>query len=224
MHNREAQKVAPTVVTSISPFGRFRFVCPHAHLPARLMSGRDPHLVGFGKLNASNTYASNPAPLWRSHRSTMNQFLSVCISFRLDRIEFVNAIHLYERCAIALESLPMIAGFLASLRLSVFWRRRRDILNQNLEEVVRILEICLCTEEDLLVAEKCILQHTGCLVWIGNTNIVEAVYVILGILSVKGEPLCYLKNTSVDICYILLAGIIHTSEHSTWYAYLPSIC
>lgn len=111
----------------------------------------------------------------------------------------------------------MIASFLASLRLSVFWRRRRDILNQNFEEVVRILELCLCTEEDLLFAEKCILQHTGCLVWVGNTNIVEAVYVILGILSVKGEPLSYLKNTSVDICYILLAGIIHTSQHSTWY-------
>ena len=190
------------------------------------MSGRDPSgLHGFGMEAIDMYYFTDSPKTYRPiTKETMNLCLDLCSLFRLDRIEFFNAISIVSTLSSKTRlsrPLPLQVAFFAALRLSVFWRRRRDILGQNYYEVLRILQSLNCAAESVLDAESEILSARGCQIWDSKENLVEIVYMILERLELRNGTRIEVKALAVDICYLILLRnfIPHGSVegYTVWY-------
>lgn len=174
-------------------------------------------MLGFGDDSVlSHFESSRQTSLESSIRSeTLNYFLSISSGFRIDRIEFYNAMDLWNRCVASGSTFrPSAALFFACLRLSVFWRRRKDILTHNKDSVVNTLQVVNAPIERIQEAESEVLSRLGCHVWDSDANVVEVVYITLD--RVQCNEVNVVKDIGVDIAHILTVSP-GTSEFSTWY-------
>ena len=136
-------------------------------------------------------------------RETLNYLIHLGNKFQIDTIEFFNAVAVFSSIDQE-ERTPPAVVFLAALRLSVFSRRRRDILQQNQEDVQQILLSSNCRVDSVTVAESTILSNLGCCIWDSRTNLIEAIHVNLERMNVSPDYMGILRNTAVDVAYIML--------------------
>jgi hypothetical protein len=171
------------------------------------MSGRNPHFSGFDDEKIEGKIHANSLVVRGLDKCILNKLISIGNLFQIERIEFFNAIYIYfsvNECAGLRQKFPSALVFLAALRLSVFSRRRRDILHQNQENVHQIMLSSNVQIECISRVESHILSQVGCCIWDNRANIVEAIYLNLGKVDLNSESILILRGTSIDVALILL--------------------
>jgi hypothetical protein len=126
------------------------------------MSGRDPNLKGFGlnvlKLSNNRNYFKN---------FNFNFFFHYIQILRIEEIEFYNSLILFNE----LDQIDKTnLTFLACVRLTVFWRRRRDVLSTTIPVVSHLLNGLGVTTPMLIEAEMEVLTATCCSIWRSDLN------------------------------------------------------
>ena len=183
------------------------------------MSGRDKILQGFGEDSISLFYDSVAHPGMQTpiSKSLLNYFLNIASGFRIDRIEFWNAVDLYARSVQnSANKIACSAVFFACLRLSVFWRRRKDILSQNKDILISCLGAVRASIQSVQEAESEVLSSVGCHIWDGISNVVEAIYITLIRAGVREVNV--VKDITVDICHLMSVSLF--MDYTAWYVQL----
>ncbi len=171
------------------------------------MSGRDSYLIGFTspRLSAerfekrSLRKLSNQTP-----KDDLNSLLDIAACFKIELSELCNALDLWSFVSDhESHCISSAATFLAALRLSVFWRRRRDILSQGFEVVSRILSSQNLSITSVMEGESELLSRLACNVWDGLGNSTEAIWNVLRIVGVRDSYSGKILSGSFDICLIL---------------------
>jgi len=188
------------------------------------MSGREESLIGFQLSHFRDFYSSDSEKYvsLSINAKVLNRLLNISGRFRLDRIEIFNALSIFNRffCSYKAPSrFPHTVIFLTAVRLSVFWRRRRDILAQNFPYVSMCLQGLNVGASAISEAECEILSLSGCHIWDSGQNVAEVVYSVLGSLEFRGKT-DIIKNIAIDICLlisILEIGSAGEESPSVWY-------
>lgn len=196
------------------------------------MSGRDPSLTGFGDHLTSQWYhgIDKHEQKYALSRDLINCFLSLCVGMKIDRVEFFNSVDIIERVkqSCGLEDIDHTIEplFFAAVRLSVFWRRRRDVLSMQNLQVRKSLEAVNCGTASILEAEGDILAALGCHVWRSRCNAVELCHSILikaFCRQVNEEDMRNLIDVAADTCFILLCEPKSSTKTFLEMAYVASI-
>lgn len=188
------------------------------------MSGREQDLCGFKRSDVTEFYSvSSPEyPYLTFNTRLLNRFIHIASQFRIDRIEVFNALGLFDCFLRSNENcmrFPCAVLFFALIRLSVFWRRRRDILAQNNPFVLRYIELLSVPSSVICEAECDILANVGCHVWDAQLNLAEVVYCVMDRFKTP-ENHDVVKNVAIDVCFIILSCDVRNfagNSTSVWY-------
>jgi hypothetical protein len=145
----------------------------------------------------------------------MNTALSLVEGFKLDRVELFNALDIFIRLADEMSHERLLALFYAAIRISVFYRRRRDVLSLQRESVRKNIDRL----SDILDAESHIMSALGCHVWRSSHNLLEVTLAVLQTITQR----CFQLNVKQavtdltgDVCTVMHAwpGL---SSYTIWY-------
>ena len=167
------------------------------------MSGRDLSLLGFGleSVHESLGQTDKACVHFPIPRRFLNYFISLIEGFKLEHAEVRNALDVYTQISIASRRSPKRLDyaplFYAAVRLSVFWRRRRDILTQHHDFVQQVLGSCNLTTQAIVDAECEILSLLACDVWSRSHNPCE----IIDLLVPRGS-MQIVNELAHDVCMI----------------------
>ena len=189
------------------------------------MSARDPELSGFDRQSISAVYqwqALKAEPPILS-RSVVSMLLDLTTSMKIETIEFFNAIDILVRTSTVC-SRDMVPLFFAAIRLSVFWRRRKDLLSMSRSDIVRSLAARDLQVSDVMEAESDILSCLGCHVWRSYANVLEVVLFVVDTVfghAAPKEGLRQLNNVCVDLGTVLSSSDVFPLKHrfSVWYVF-----
>ena len=134
----------------------------------------------------------------------MNYFLSIVSKFKIEAIEFFNAVNLAEDCINAKESVHPGVLFLACIRLSVFWRRRRDILTQHLSDVNDQLGRMNASRALVVETEAEVLTIVSWNVWDSQRNLLEVVILIIDTSISEQSIRDVVESVSSKLAYLML--------------------
>ena len=189
------------------------------------MSGRELLLTGFASREVHCFYSIESTAYSNQNVSTslLNRFLHIASQFRVDRIEIFNALGLFS--TFLNRSVPKSIIFLATLRLSVFWRRRRDIMVHNNSFVLECFEKLAVPPTIIQEVECEVLSGLGCHIWDSRRNLAEAVYCVLDSMKTCAK-IDVLKDLAIDFGYLTYMSEIEMLGEeipSFWYDLLNNI-
>jgi hypothetical protein len=176
------------------------------------MSGRDHTLNGFTVTHVDQFYYAKNVCEARPllDRNRMNVFLSLITGMKVEKVEFFNALDMMHRIqnhtGLLDHQYPLEALFLAAVRVSVFWRRRRDVLSMDNVNVRKLLEAVNSGTEYILEAEGDIMANLGCHVWRSRCNPIELCHIILANSlpqKINEEYRVSLLDVATESCFLL---------------------
>lgn len=175
------------------------------------MSGRDPSLVGFNtdSVRECLKQTQEASAHFTIPRLLLNYLIGLVEGFKLEPTEFCNALAVYNHIALGLRNssrLNPASLFYAAVRVSVFWRRRRDILTHHHDIVQKVLASFDLTTQSIVDAECEVLSALACNVWPRCHNPSEIIDLLI--------PRCKMfvvTDLAHDLCMIACA-----SENYFW--------
>jgi hypothetical protein len=139
------------------------------------MSGRDYHLKGLG----------NPWTLLKRANQIpclhvgdgLGKLVNVANILHAGPVEMFNAVYLYMNF-VDYKHRDTDLIFLVCLRLSIFARRRRDIISKDHDAAIRIMNSAKMTHSDIQYIEADIFRKSRFIVWEPGSNVYEVVYLL----------------------------------------------
>lgn len=188
-----------------------------------LMSARDQELAGFETKLIASMYGNQTKKVFppRLSRSTISVLLDLASSMKIEPIELFNAIDIIARMSADPQKRDISPLFYAAIRLSVFWRRRKDVLSVNRNAIMQDLTGRGIQVSEIMEAESDILAFLGCHICRSYCNVLEVTMFCLNTVitdsSLKDEKKKVL-DVAVDLCTITsCTDITLTDQLSVWY-------
>lgn len=170
------------------------------------MSGRDRCLRGFDNALIANWYGKAERVKLEPCVTPefMNMLLNLVVGFRIENLEFFNALDILRRLRESTNG-NIEALFYAAIRVSVFWRRRKDVLSSNAQEV----RLRVRTVNAIMEAEADIMAELGCHVWRSRCNPVERCdFLVRKLLQIElsSEHMRNILDVASDACFLLMCS------------------